>query len=226
MRILVVEDDRQIAEALQHGLSRAGHVVDVVHDGVAAERAALAAPWDLVVLDLGLPLQDGLTVIRKLRARSFAAPVIVLTARDELDDRVRGLDSGADDYLVKPFELEELLARIRAVSRRAVGVASKDIALGSLRLDTAGRQFYLGLKPLELAPREFGVLELLLLRRGRVVSKAQIQEHLCDWSGDLSESAIEIYVHRVRKKLEGAGLQLRTVRGFGYLLKADDAAVA
>ncbi|MGH8455839.1 MAG: response regulator transcription factor [Stenotrophobium sp.] len=224
MRILVVEDDRPIALALQHGLRKAGHAVDLVHDGLAAEQAALGGDWELILMDLGLPGQDGYSVLTKLRARSAQVPVILLTARDELGQRVRGLDLGADDYITKPFEMDELLARIRAVTRRSTAATGGDISLGRLRLDPVERRFYMDGEALEFTPREFGVLELLLLRRGRVVSKAQILEHLCDWNDELSESAIELYIHRIRRKLEISGLQLQTVRGFGYLLKLDDEA--
>ncbi|MGH8460937.1 MAG: response regulator [Stenotrophobium sp.] len=227
MRILVVEDDRPIALALQDGLRRAGHAVDLIHDGVAAEAAAQGGTAELIVMDLGLPGQDGYVLLAKLRAAAIRTPVIVLTARDALDQRVRGLDLGADDYLTKPFAMDELLARIRAVSRRRSAATERgEISLGRLRLDLVERRFYLDDTALEFSPREFGVLELLLQRRGRVVSKSQIQEHLCDWSDELSGSAIETYIHRVRRKLEDADLQLRTVRGFGYLLKLDDASAA
>jgi DNA-binding response OmpR family regulator len=224
VRILVVEDDLPLAEGLKHGLRRGGHVADVVHNGDQAKTMLAASQWDLVLLDLGLPGSDGLTVMRSLRARRAQPLVIILTARDGPGDRVRGLDAGADDYLVKPFEMDELLARIRAVTRRAEGSVTSAIVMGSLSLDVAGRRFALRGKPLDLPPREFGVLEILLKRRGRVVSKAQIQDQLCDWSEDLSDTAIEICVHRLRKRLEGADVQLRTLRGFGYLIdaRADD----
>ena len=224
MRILVIEDDQPIALALQDGLRRAGHAVDLIHDGLEADAAVRTGASELIIMDLGLPGQDGYTLLSKLRADAIKTPVIVLTARDTLDQRVRGLDLGADDYLTKPFEMDELLARIRAITRRISGVVERgEISLGRLHLDLAERRFYLDGKALEFSPREFGVLELLMLSRGRVVSKLQIQEHLCDWSDELSGSAIEIYIHRVRRKLEGTDLQLRTVRGFGYLLKPDDA---
>lgn len=220
MRILVVEDDLPLAEGLRQGLRRGGHVADVVHDGDLAAKMLAVSNWELVLLDLGLPRGDGMTVLRGLRSQANHPPVIILTARDGPGDRVRGLDAGADDYLVKPFEMDELLARIRAVSRRSAGPASSVLALGSLSLDVAGRRFALRGRPLELPPREFGVLEVLLKRRGRVVSKAQIQDQLCNWSEEMSETAIEICVHRLRKRLEGADVQLRTLRGFGYLLDA------
>ena len=222
MRILVVEDDQPLAEGLRHGLRRGGHVVDLVHDGVAAMKSLAVAEWDLVLLDLGLPRADGLTVLRDLRSRSLRPPVIVLTARDEVSQRIAGLDAGADDYLVKPFEMDELLARIRAVSRRAGTFGDRTLSLGSLQLDAVARRFSLDGRPLELTPREFGLLEILLQRQGRVVSKAQLQNQLCDWREELSDTAIEVCVHRLRKRLEESDIELRTLRGFGYLLGVRD----
>jgi len=223
VRILVIEDDLPLAEGLKHGLRRGGHIADVVHDGVAAMQMLAAASWELVLLDLGLPKADGVTVLKDLRSRGSKPPVIVLTARDGLNERIRGLDAGADDYLVKPFEMDELLARIRAVGRRVGASTGSTLSLGSLQLDAVGRRFTLNNKPVDLTPREFGMLEVLLQRHGRVVSKAQLQEQLCDWSEDLSEAAIEVGVHRLRKKLEDSDVQLKTLRGFGYMLdsKAD-----
>ena len=220
MRILVIEDDLPLAEGLKHGLRRGGHIADVVHDGAAAMQMLASGSWELVLLDLGLPKADGITVLRDLRSRGSKPPVIVLTARDGLTDRVRGLDAGADDYLLKPFEMDELLARIRAVGRRAGAVSNSVMALGSLKLDVVARRFTLGDKPIDLTPREFGMLEVLLQRQGRVVSKAQMQEQLCDWSEDLSDTAIEVGIHRLRKRLDGSDVQLKTMRGFGYMLDA------
>ena len=218
MRILAVEDDPPLAEGLKHGLRRGGHAVDVVHDGGTAIRYLEGAIWDLVLLDLGLPVADGYAVLQFLRDLRARPPVIVLTARDGLSDRVRGLDAGADDYVVKPFEMDELLARIRAVSRRSGAIHADRQELGPLSLDVSARRFSLGGESLALPPREFGLLELLLRRQGQVVSKAQIQSQLSDWDSDLSDTAIEVSVHRLRKRLESSGLQLRTLRGFGYLL--------
>ncbi len=220
MRILVIEDDLPLAEGLKYGLRRGGHIADVVHDGATAMQMLAAASWELVLLDLGLPKADGITVLKDLRSRGSKPPVIVLTARDGVHERIRGLDAGADDYLIKPFEMDELLARIRAVGRR-VGVGTGGtLSLGSLQLDVVSRRFTLNDKTIDLTPREFGMLEVLLQRHGRVVSKAQLQEQLCDWSEDLSETAIEIGVHRLRKKLEDSDVQLKTLRGFGYMLDA------
>jgi len=225
MRLLVVEDDVQIADAIARGLARSDHQVDCLADGQQALAALAAQSYDLIILDLGLPGVDGYAVLRSLRARESHTPVLILSARDELKDRVQGLDLGADDYLVKPFEFSELEARIRAITRRALAGAGGDVTVGGLSYRLVERRMYLQEVPLELSPREFGVLEILTLRRGRVVSKSSIQDHLCTWGDELSDSAIELYVHRVRRKLDGAGLTIRTVRGFGYLLQADDAAL-
>lgn len=224
MRILVIEDDLPLAEGLKHGLRRGGHVVDVVHDGVTAMQMLTASSWELVLLDLGLPKADGIAVLRDMRSRASRPPVIVLTARDGLGDRIRGLDAGADDYLLKPFEMDELLARIRAVGRRSGVTAASTLELGGLRLDAVGRRFTLYGRPMELTPREFGMLEVLLQRHGRVISKSQMQDQLCDWSEDLSDTAIEVGIHRLRKRLEGSDVELRTMRGFGYLLDVKAAA--
>jgi DNA-binding response OmpR family regulator len=220
VRLLLVEDDVQIAESLARGLRRSGDVVDVYGTAGEAEEALRSVDYALVILDLGLPDRDGSVLLSALRARENHIPVLVLTARDELDDRVRMLNLGADDYMVKPFELVELQARIRAVTRRALARSGGSIGVGALRLDLAERRAYAGDSPLDLSPRELGVLELLLLRRGRVVSKAQIQEHLCEWDQELTDGAIELYIHRLRKKLTGTEVELRTMRGFGYLLQA------
>lgn len=221
MRLLVVEDDPQIAESLARGLRRSGHVVDALADGRSAIEALRGGSFDLVVLDLGLPGIDGLSVLRFLRGKEQKAhvPVLILTARDELGDRVQGLDLGADDYMVKPFELPELEARIRALARRTWAGTGGDVRAGALVLKMAQRRFYVGDLPLELSRREFGILELLVLRQGHVVSKAQLEQHVCNWDEQLTDSAIELYVHRIRKKLEFAGVAVRTVRGLGYLLE-------
>lgn len=221
MRFLVVEDDPQIAAALCNELRRAGYAVDHVADGLSATEALTAEDFDLVILDLGLPKKDGTDVLRELRRDRQNIPVIVVTARDEPDARIQGLDLGADDYLVKPFELGELEARIRAVLRRAVANSGGDIEVGGLRLDMAAKRVTVCGSAVELSPREYGVLEVLVMRAGRVVSKAHIQQHLCGWSGELNDSAIELYIHRIRRKIKGVGVDLRTARGFGYVLVAN-----
>lgn len=222
MRYMVIEDDEQIAQGLGRALQVGGDSVEIYGRGDDAEQALRTASYDLVILDLGLPDQDGKVLLRSLRAGNNHTPVVVVTARDPLSDRVETLDLGADDYLVKPFELSELQARIRAVIRRAHAQSGGNLTVADLRLDLNKRRAYIGEAPVVLSPRELNLLEALMLKRGQVVSKAQIQEHLCDWSEELSEGAIELYVHRVRRKIENAGVEIRTVRGFGYLLEALD----
>ena len=222
MRLLLIEDDRPIARGIQSSLEQAGFTVDMVHDGIFAEQALTQNRHELVILDLGLPGIDGMTLLSRFRQSNRHTPVIILTARDELNDRVQGLNSGADDYMLKPFEPTELEARIRAVMRRSGphgDMPRPEVSLGGVRLSGVDRRIFNDEKPLELSPREFAVLEMLLLRHGRVVSKAQLQDHLTHFGGDLGDTAIEVYVHRVRKKLENCRVEIVTVRGFGYLLQ-------
>lgn len=222
MRILVVEDDEPIATALVSNLKRAGHAVDHVADGLSADEALQGNHFDLALLDLGLPLMSGFDVLTRMRSRGNYTPVLILSALDAVNDRIRGLDAGADDYLYKPFDMDELEARIRAVSRRVLARSADEIRAGRLCLRPRERRVYVDERPLDLLPREYGVLECLLLNRGRVLSKSQIQDRLCDWSEELSETAIELYVHRLRKKIDASVLNIRTVRGFGYLLQIPD----
>jgi DNA-binding response OmpR family regulator len=195
--------------------------VDLSVDGRSALQAVRQADYDCVILDLGLPDIDGTQVLRELRHQNQQTPVVILTAREDTADRVLGLDLGADDYISKPFDLDELEARIRAVTRRAIARRGSDITVGDLRLSLSQRQVFVGDKAVELLPREFAVLECLLLRHGRVVSKRQLLEQLSGWEGDLSENAVELYVHRVRRKIEHSTCTIRTLRGFGYLLQVD-----
>ncbi len=208
-----------LAEAVGTALRQSAHRVSHVADGEAADRALATGYFDLVLLDLGLPRLDGLEVLRRLRSRRSRVPVIILTARDSPPDRVAGLDLGADDYLAKPFELAELEARVRALIRRAHAQASSEIVHGPLRLDMAGRRLYCGDRPLELSARELAVLELLLLREGRVVTKQQIVDHLYGWEDASSSNAVEVFIYRLRRKLEPSGVDIRTVRGMGYLVE-------
>ena len=217
MRILIAEDDPVLADGLTHSL-RTAYAVDCVADGVAADHALASADFDLLILDLGLPRLPGLEVLKRLRARKSAVPVLVLTAQDGLDDRVRGLDLGADDYLTKPFELAELEARVRALTRRAAHSGQALVEWGDLTFDTVGRVARVKGEVIELSARELRLLELLLRRAGRLVSKQQIVGHLCQWSEELSENAVEVYVHRLRKKLEAGGVRISTLRGLGYCL--------
>ena len=221
MRILIVEDDPTLADGLTRSLQRADYAVDCVHDGEQADHVLAAQSYDLVILDLGLPKLDGFEVIRRVRRRGATVPVLVLTAHDALADRVKGLDLGADDYLTKPFELPELEARVRALIRRGQSGGSSLLTHGPLALDTSGRRATLDNVPLELSARELGVLEVLMLRNGRVVSKEQLAEQLYGWEDEVGRNAIEVYVHRLRKKLEPAGVAIRTIRGLGYMLEKD-----
>lgn len=224
MRILIVEDDSVLADGLTQALRQSGYAVDWAKTGAEADQALSQPVHDLVILDLGLPVLGGFEVLRRLRARNTPTPVLILTARDALEDRVTGLDLGADDYLVKPFNLPELEARVRALLRRGSGVSAATISLGSLSYDTVGRRVLVGQQPVDVSAREMGVLEALLLRAGKVVNKEQLVEHLCDWGEEVGINAIEVYVHRLRKKIEHSGVQIRTIRGLGYLLESSDAA--
>lgn len=218
MRILLAEDDRIIADGLCRSLRQAGYAVDCAENGQAADTALLTNVYDLVILDLGLPRLSGLDVLRRLRARNSTTPVLILTALDGVDDRVKGLDLGADDYMAKPFELVELEARVRALSRRSSGMA-RIIQCGSLTFDQNDRSALVNGEMLDLSARELGLLEILLLRAKRLVSKDQLVDHLCGWGEEVSHNAIEVYVHRLRKKLESTGVNIITVRGLGYYLE-------
>jgi two-component system OmpR family response regulator len=223
MRILLVEDDTVLGDALSRALVQSAHAVDVVATGEAADGALAVTPYDLAILDIGLPGLTGLDVLRRLRAARNTMPVLMLTAFDTLEDRVRGLDLGADDYLSKPFDLPELEARVRALLRRGA-VSTPVLEHGRLRFDTVGRRVFYDRKPIELSPRELAVLELLLMREGRVVSKEQMVNHLYGWGDEVGDNAIEVHIYRLRKKLEPYGCEIRTVRGMGYLMEgADDA---
>lgn len=219
MRILIAEDDPVLADGLTRSLHQSDYAVDCVGTGDQADHVLLAQNYDLVILDLGLPKLDGFEVLRRLRHRGSKIPVLVLTARDGLDERVRGLDLGADDYLTKPFDLPELEARVRALIRRGQSGGGSMLTHGTLQLDTAGRRATLNGAPLDLSARELGVLEVLMLRSGRVVNKEQLAEQLYGWDEEVGANAIEVYVHRLRRKLEPAGVVIRTIRGLGYLLE-------
>jgi two-component system, OmpR family, response regulator len=219
MRILVVEDDSVLRDGLTRSLRSAGYAVEVADDGKLADQLLSVHSFDLVVLDLGLPGLDGLEVLRRLRRRASNVPVLILTARDSVDDRVNGLDVGADDYLVKPFELAELEARVRALMRRAQSVATARINHGALTLDTAARRAFVGEDALDLSAREVALLEALLLSAGRVVSKDQLADRLYGVSDEVGPNAIEVFVHRLRRKIETAGVSIRTIRGLGYLVE-------
>jgi two-component system OmpR family response regulator len=218
MRILIAEDDPGLAEGIAAYLRPLGHAVETARTGADAESMLVSERFDLALVDVGLPRIDGFEVVRRMRARGETTPAIIITARDALDDRVHGLDLGADDYLAKPFELAELAARIRAVVRRGQAARSPQLVHGPLVVDTESRRVWLEGGLLELPPREWAVLELLLRRVGKVVSKEHILQSISTWDSELTLNAIEVYVSRLRAKLEPAGVFIRTIRGFGYRL--------
>lgn len=221
MKILLVEDDLTLGEAVMLAARQAGFAVDWAHDGIQAENAVADFAYDAVLLDLGLPRRAGLEVLRGLRKRGATLPVMILTARDAVEDRVRGLDAGADDYLLKPFALDELLARLRALLRRAHGLADAQVRVGQLSFDSVKRQASIGESPVVLSAREVEVLEILLGHAGRVTAKEAISDRLTGWDESVGENAVEVYIHRLRRKLEGSGVAIRTLRGLGYLLEAE-----
>ena len=219
MRILIAEDDQVLADGLLRSLRNAGYSVDQVGSGTEADAALASHEFDLVILDLGLPKLHGLEVLRKLRARGSNLPVLILTAADGVDERVKGLDLGADDYMAKPFALSELEARVRALTRRGMGGSTSTIKHGPLHYDQAGRVATIDGRMIELSARELGLLEVLLQRAGRLVSKDQLVERLCEWGEEVSNNAIEVYIHRLRKKIEKGPIRIATVRGLGYCLE-------
>ena len=219
MRILIAEDDQVLADGLLRSLRNAGYSVDQVSTGSEADAALIAHEFDLLILDLGLPRLHGLEVLRSLRARGSALPVLILTAADSVEQRVTGLDLGADDYMAKPFSLQELEARVRALSRRGLGSATALVRHGPLSFDATGRVAYLNEQLVDLSARELGLLEVLLQRTGRLVSKDQLVERLCEWGEEVSNNAIEVYIHRLRKKIEQGPIRIATVRGLGYCLE-------
>jgi two-component system, OmpR family, response regulator len=221
MRILLVEDDFNLGTSLKSSLTAASYSVDWVQTCLAAQTAVGEVDFDLVILDIGLPDASGLTLLATLRNHTVSetlVPVLIVTAFDSLRDRVAGLDAGADDYLVKPFMLDELLARVRALVRRKSGAPSSVVQHGRLRLDLGLRKAVVDSLEIDLSVREFAVLELLVLRAGRPVSKDQIQRSLESMESNITANAIEVYVHRVRKKLEPFGINVKTLRGLGYYL--------
>ena len=219
MKILLVEDDAALGHAMSTSLNRAGYTVNWAHDGYEADIAMHDNVYDAVILDLGLPKIDGFEVLKRMRDRKVTAPVIILTARDDLDDRIKGLDLGADDYLTKPFKLPELEARLRAQIRRNNAILASTIEYGPLVLNITDKMLTMNGEQMLLSPREFSVLEMLLSRVGRVVSKESIVEALCKWDEGVGNNAIEVYIHRIRKKLEPIGINVLTIRGLGYLLQ-------
>ena len=219
MRILLVEDDKLLGDGIQVGLTQAGFAVDWVHDGVAGEAALKAEPYAAVVLDLGLPKLSGMELLRRLRAAGNVVPVLILTARDAIEDRVKGLDSGADDYVIKPFDLDELAARLRALTRRQKGEAAPLLRVGELQLDPSGHRVQFHGQPVEMSAREFALLQELMLNAGRVLSREQLEQRLYPWGEEVESNAIEVHIHHLRRKL--APELIRTIRGVGYLLPKD-----
>lgn len=220
MRILIAEDDSVIADALVRALRHGGYAVDHVASGSEAD-AALASTetFDLLILDLGLPVMSGSQVLSRLRSRNSHLPVLILSAADSTESRVRALDLGADDFMAKPFSLDELMARVRALTRRGVGGGPALMKLGLLAFDQVGRTASVNDRVLDLSSREIEILEVLIQRVGRLVSKDQLVGHLCGWGEEVSQNAIEVYMHRLRKKIEGSEVRIVTLRGLGYCLE-------
>lgn len=216
MRLLLVEDDPMIGASVQRGLKQEGHSVDWVRDGAAAELALIDTVYELVLLDLGLPRKSGLDLLAGMRRKGMTVPVLVITARDSVADRVKGLDAGADDYLVKPFDLDELSARVRALMRRQGGRATPVIEAGPLALDPASHTVTLDGAPVALSRREFSLLHALMKQPGVPLSRAQIEESLYGWDEEIESNAVEVYIHSLRRKL-GAE-RIRNVRGVGYMV--------
>lgn len=226
MRVLVIEDDATLGHALQEFLSAQGYATEWQQSGAHVVSRVLALGHDLLLLDLNLPDADGRDILRTLRQRGYSGQVLVLTARDALEDRVAGLDAGADDYVTKPFELAELAARIRALARRSLGHAETLLECGSLVLDTVHRQVSASGQRLALSVRELSLLEMLMARQGQVVTRQQMVHALSAGTADFSDNAIEVYIYRLRKHLDGTGASIQTVRGFGYLLEAGSGGAA
>jgi two-component system OmpR family response regulator len=222
MRILVAEDDAILADGVTRTLRQSGYAVDWVKNGAEADNALESDDFDLLILDIGLPKKSGLDVLKRLRSRDSRLPVLILTALDGVNDRVRGLDAGADDYLAKPFDLSELEARVRALVRRGMAGGPTLLRHGALTYDQIGRIARLNGEALELSAREVSLLEIFLQRAGRLVSKDQLVSHVCEWGEEVSPNAIEVYVHRLRKKLEPGGVRIVTVRGLGYSLEKSE----
>ncbi len=221
MRIVLIEDHASLAESIRKAIEAMDHAVDVIDDGDLAVDVLASQDFDLAILDLALPGADGIEVLRTLRQRGSAMPVLILTARTGLDDRIKGLDLGADDYLTKPFEMAELEARVRALLRRSDGIKCAMVTYGPLSFDTGNRVVHLDGEDINLTPRERGVLEVLVRNHASVVRKEQIGEHIFSFNDDASLTAIELYVHRLRKKLDHPDVQIRTIRGLGYMLECE-----
>ncbi|WP_411728290.1 response regulator [Methyloglobulus sp.] len=219
MRLLLVEDDEILGDGLVAGLTMEGYAVDWLTNGKLADEALKMNSYELVVLDLNLPDMDGLTILRELRARKDETPVLVLTARDTVPDRVEGLDSGADDFVIKPFELDEVCARLRALARRNEGRSTPNIEHKGIVLDPASHQVTFNDETVELSQKEFDILSFLMGNIGRVVSRARLEESLYSWSSDIESNTVEVHIHHLRKKLDPA--IIRTIRGVGYIIDSE-----
>ena len=218
MRILLVEDDLLLGDGISTGLKENNYTVDWVQDGSAAVNAIKFEHFDTVILDLGLPKKSGIEVLKIIRASKNTTPVIILTARDTIEDRVSGLDAGADDYLTKPFELKELCARIRACQRRVTSANKSEITVGNITLDTASHRMTVGDEEISLSRREFALLHKLIEMPGKVVSRDRLSQSMYGWGDDVDSNAIEVHIHNLRKKI-GTELKIRTIRGIGYILE-------
>ena len=216
MRITIVEDNRPLADGIAKAFEADGHGVDLLHDGAEADSFLAREETDLIILDINLPGKSGLDLLKKLRGRKSQTPVLMLTARDSVQDRISGLDSGADDYLTKPFDLAELKARARALLRRSEKQINETVQIGDLEFDPVGRLITIGGKSLDLPRREFALAEILIAGKDRIISKNQILEHLYGVGGEAEENAVELYIHRLRKRIAGSGAEIKTARGLGY----------
>lgn len=221
MRILLVEDDALLGDAIQAGLKQSGYAVDWMRDGVSADQALGTESYAAVVLDLGLPRLSGMEVLHRLRSRSKPIPVLILTARDTVNDRISGLDAGADDYLLKPFDMGELAARLRALIRRASGKTDLVLQVAGVKLDPAAHRVLYHDRPVDLSPKEFAVLHALMLNVGKVLSRAQLEEQLYAWGEEIESNAVEVHIHHLRRKLFSELIE--TIRGVGYLIMIDKA---
>ncbi len=219
MNILLIEDDEVLADGLTHTLSSSGYSVTGATNGAYAEHLLKAQGFDLIILDLGLPDMDGLQLLRKLRTQKLSLPILILTARDDMNDRIEGISQGADDYMTKPFELRELEARLHALVRRCYGGFNHIIEVGNLQLDTSNHQILAKGELLSLSARESAVLEILMMQKGKIISKDKIAQHLSLHGDALADNAIEVYIHRIRKRIEPFNAGIRTLRGLGYLLE-------
>ena len=219
MRLLLVEDDRMLADGIKQGLATAGYVVDAVGSAEEALDALTSDEFDAAIIDIGLPNMDGMELTQRLRQRGQDMPVLMLTARDALQDRVQGLDAGADDYMVKPFDLPELLARLRALLRRSQAATTSILTLGALSIDTAAHQVMADGQSLDVGPREWTVLQYLMLHAPKPVSKEKLLQSLTGWDKEITPNAVEVYISRLRAKLEPYGIALRSIRGFGYRIE-------